>query len=86
MINIEEKIPVGPQCVKLQQVSDNYVSLTVCFITLIEHICQLQAIYVLTFDVPVTVHRRHSEGKEPTRCDKVAVCFGHQYAHHQEYN
>jgi hypothetical protein len=23
------------------------------------------------FDVHVTVHRRHSEGKEPTRCDKV---------------
>jgi hypothetical protein len=32
----------------------------------------------------------HSEGKEPTRCDKVcsfiaSTCFGHQYAHHQEY-
>jgi hypothetical protein len=23
------------------------------------------------FDVHVTVHRRHSEVKEPTRCDKV---------------
>jgi hypothetical protein len=23
------------------------------------------------FDVHVTVHRRHSEGKEPTKCDKV---------------
>jgi hypothetical protein len=43
------------------------------------------------FDVHVTVHSRHSEGKEPTRCDKVcsfiaSTCFGHQYAHHQEYN
>jgi dienelactone hydrolase len=25
------------------------------------------------FDVYVTVHRRHSEGKEPTRCDKHLV-------------
>jgi hypothetical protein len=43
------------------------------------------------FDVHVTVHRRHSESKEPTICDKVcsfiaSTCFGHQYAHHQEYN
>jgi hypothetical protein len=50
--------------------------------------CELMA---STFDVDVTVHRRHSEGKEPTRCDKVcsfiaSTCFGHQYAHHQEYN
>jgi hypothetical protein len=33
----------------------------------------------------------HCEGKELTRCDKVrsfiaSTCFGHQYAHHQEYN
>jgi hypothetical protein len=31
------------------------------------------------------------KGKEPTRCNKVCsfialTCFGHQYAHHQEYN
>jgi hypothetical protein len=31
------------------------------------------------------------KGKEPTRCDRVcsviaSTCFGHQYAHHQEYN
>jgi hypothetical protein len=35
--------------------------------------------YVLTtwtwFDVHVTVHRRHSEGKEPTRCDKVCSFY-----------
>jgi hypothetical protein len=44
----------------------------------------------IRFDVHVTVHRRHSEGKEPTRCDRVcsfiaSTCFGHQYSHHQEY-
>jgi hypothetical protein len=27
------------------------------------------------FDVHVTVHRRHSEGKEPTRCDKVCSFY-----------
>jgi hypothetical protein len=48
-------------------------------------------VYVYLFDVHVPVHRRHSEGKEPTRCDKVSsfiasTCFGHQYAHHQEDN
>jgi hypothetical protein len=42
-------------------------------------------------DIHVTVNRRHSEGKEPTRCDTVcsfiaSTCFGHQYVHHQEYN
>jgi hypothetical protein len=46
------------------------------------------------FDVHVTVHRKIGYGSEPTRCDKEGVlfsflsstCFGHQYAHHQEYN
>jgi hypothetical protein len=38
-----------------------------------------------TFDDRLAVHRRHSEGKEPTRCDGVcsfivSTCFGHQYA------
>jgi hypothetical protein len=27
------------------------------------------------FAVPVTVHCRHSEGKEPTRCDKVCSFY-----------
>jgi hypothetical protein len=27
------------------------------------------------FDVHVTVHRRHSEGKEPNRCDKVCSFY-----------
>jgi hypothetical protein len=36
-----------------------------------------------TFGVHVTVHRRHKEGKEPTRCEKVcsfiaSTCFGHK--------
>jgi hypothetical protein len=42
------------------------------------------------FDVRVTLHRRHSEGKEPTRCEKVcsfiaSTCFGHLYVRRQEY-
>jgi hypothetical protein len=48
----------------------------------------------LNFDVHVTVHRKIRQGKEPTRCITYGVysvffsstCFGHQYAHHQEYN
>jgi hypothetical protein len=36
-------------------------------------------------------YTQHSGGKEPTRFDNVcssipSTCFGHQYAHHQEYN
>jgi netrin-G3 ligand len=47
--------------------------------------------YLIVFYDHVTVHRRHSERKERTICDKVcsfiaSTCFGHQYAHHQEYN
>jgi hypothetical protein len=48
--------------------------------------------YILyIFNVHVTVHRRHSEGKEPTRYNQVcsfiaSTGFGHQYAHRQEYN
>jgi hypothetical protein len=30
---------------------------------------------VYTFDVHMTVHRRHSEGKEPTRCDKACSFY-----------
>jgi hypothetical protein len=43
------------------------------------------------FDVCVTVHRRHSEGKDRLDATKyvcsfiVSTCFGHQYAHLQEY-
>jgi hypothetical protein len=41
--------------------------------------------WMKSLDVYVTVHRRQSEGKEQTKCDKVSsfiasTCFGHQYA------
>jgi hypothetical protein len=36
---------------------------------------QLPNYMSVDFDVLVTVHRRHSEGKEPTRCDKVCSFY-----------
>jgi hypothetical protein len=71
---------------KLQNLTFFYLALT---LYLPNH--KLSTNYTCLFDVRVTVHRRHSEGKEPTRCYKIcsfiaSTCFGHQYAHRREYN
>jgi hypothetical protein len=54
------------------------------------HACVEGKIVTLGQTVVSTKLLYHSEGKEPTTYDNVCsfialTCFGHQYAHHQEY-
>jgi hypothetical protein len=76
----------------LYHISHYRISVGVCYYGKIHPLFKFGEINIISlFDVYVTVHRRHSEGKEPSRCDKVcsfyaSTCFGHQYAHHHEYN
>jgi hypothetical protein len=47
--------------------------------------------YTHVIDATNEEHIQLVKGKEPTRCKNVcsfiaSTCFGHQYAHHQEYN
>jgi hypothetical protein len=61
------------------------------FIAELTNYLQISPCRQFHFYVHVTMHRWHSEGKEPNTSNKVcsfiaSTCFGHQYAHHQEYN